>query len=564
MPGKFVFDKKIEKSLKDSGLFVNALFYIPEGSHSPTTSIPSYLVIVSKLAMQKTFIAQLSSSVSTNNIIADNFNKKKEGKTTSLGSFIALENFTSYKAFEKDEDVFKIGRRTGSKPTIFKNIADFRTIKNVSPEEMEHSNNIIYLPRIGNSDVVENPSNFNIKPHNYIQVILENQVSPTYLAKYLNTSLGKLTRESRKVGTTIENITLSSLEDAPLFIPNYQEQISLIEVNNKIENLLLEISEYQNQLWKRPSQTLEINKSIVQYAKDNSIEKWLDSLPFPISSILWKYIATSENKSKVDYLLHFFEAFSEFLSMLLLSAFNQDQQFYKSESHRWINNDGQYEDWIKKATFGGWNNLTANLLKAIRTLINDADKKDIILNLLGKPSSEFLNLITSKGIIPVLENVREYRNDWKGHGGISSEQDNINRLTLLEHELNSLRQVIKGAFDDCRLISATTGNYKNGVFNFKAKELVGNKTPFNEIEVISLKPLDENKLYFVHQNHNEPIELLPFIKFNQESKACYFYNSIQTTNIRWVSFHFEQNSELMEVVDERFEEVLSILKQQSE
>ena len=564
MPGKFVFDKKIEKSLKDSGLFVNALFYIPEGSHSPTTSIPSYLVIVSKLATQKTFIAQLSSSVSTNNIIADNFNKKKEGKTTSLGSFIALENFTSYKAFEKDEDVFKIGRRTGSKPTIFKNIADFRTIKNVSPEEMEHSNNIIYLPRIGNSDVVENPSNFNIKPHNYIQVILENQVSPTYLAKYLNTSLGKLTRESRKVGTTIENITLSSLEDAPLFIPNYQEQISLIEVNNKIENLLLEISEYQNQLWKRPSQAQEINKNIVKYEEDNSIEKWLDSLPFPISSILWKYIAISENKSKVDYLLHFFEAFSEFLSMLLLSAFNQDQQFYKSESHRWINNDGQYEDWIKKATFGGWNNLTANLLKAIRTLINDADKKDIILNLLGKPSSEFLNLITSKGIIPVLENVREYRNDWKGHGGISSEQDNINRLTLLEHELNSLRQVIKGAFDDCRLISATTGNYKNGVFNFKAKELVGNKTPFNEIEVISLKPLDENKLYFVHQNHNEPIELLPFIKFNQESKACYFYNSIQTTNIRWVSFHFEQNSELMEVVDERFEEVLSILKQQSE
>lgn len=195
--------------------------------------------------------------------------------------------------------------------------------------------------------------------------------------------------------------------------------------------------------------------------------------------------------------------------------------------------------------------------------IQDDYKKHIILNLLGKPSREFLNFITSKGIIPVLDNVREYRNDWKGHDGISSEQDNINRLTLLEQELNSLRQVIKGAFDDCRLISTTTGDYKNGVFNFKAKELVGNKTPFNEIEVISLKPLDENKLYFVHQNHNEPIELLPFIKFNQESKACYFYNSIQTTNIRWVSFHFEQSSELMEVVDERFEEVLSILKQQS-
>jgi hypothetical protein len=563
MPGKFVFDKKIEKSLKEFDLFVNALFYLPEGSHS-NTSISSYLVIVSKSATQKTFIAQLSSSTIHNKVIANNFNKHKEGKTTSLGSFIEFDNFTSYKALEKSDDISKIGRKTGLTPTNLKNIATLKTIGNKSTEEIEHSNNMIYLPRIGNSDVVENPSNFNIKPQNYIQLILGNQISPTYLVKYLNTSLGKLTRESRMVGATIQNITLSSLEDAPLFIPSYQEQISLIEVNNKIENLLLEISEYQNQLWKRPNQTKEINKSIVQYEKDNSIEKWLDSLPFPISSILWKYIATSENKSKIDYLLHFFEAFSEFLSMLLLSAFYQDKQFYKSESHRWINNDSQYDDWIKKATFGGWNNLTANLLKASRTLINDPDKKDIIFNLLGKPSSEFLNFITSKKIIPVLENVREYRNDWKGHGGVSSEQDNINRLTLLEQELNSLRQVIQGAFDDCRLISATTGNYKNGVHNYKAKELVGSKTPFNEIKVTSLKALDENKLYLVHQNHNEPIELLPFIKFNQESKACYFYNSIQTTNIRWVSFHFEQNSELMEAVDEKFEEILNILKQQSD
>ena len=71
--------------------------------------------------------------------------------------------------------------------------------------------------------------------------------------------------------------------------------------------------------------------------------------------------------------------------MLILSAFNQDKEFYNSESHRWINNDNQYDDWIKKATFGGWNNLTANLLKSVRTLINsqDPDEKDIFLRSLG-------------------------------------------------------------------------------------------------------------------------------------------------------------------------------------
>ena len=565
MPGKFVFDKKIKKALTEFNLFIDALFYLPEGSHS-NTNIPSYLVVVSKSAAKKTFIAKLSSNGEYNNVIANNFKKNKKGKTISMGSFGIYEDFTSFKALEKSNDLFNLGRRTGLTPTTLKNIASLKTIGKKSVEEIEHSNNMIYIPRVGLSDVVENPADFKIKPHNYIQVILDNQISATYLVKYFNTSLGKLTRESRTVGATIKNITLSSLEDAPLFIPAYQQQISLIDVNNKIDNLLLEISEYKTQLWKRPSQTQEINKSIVMYEKDNSIEKWLDSLPFPISSILWKYVATSESNRKIEYLFHFFEAFSEFLSMLILSSYNQNKQFYNSESHRWINNDKQYDDWIKKATFGGWNNLTANLLKSVRSLINpkDPDKKNIFFDLLGKPSSEFLNLITSKKIIPILENAREYRNDWKGHGGVASEQENINRLTLLEKELNSLRQIIQGAFDDCRLISATTGDYKNGLHNYKAKELVGNKTPFNEIKVISLKPLDKDKLYFVHQNHHKPIELLPFIKFNQESKACYFYNSIKTTNVRWVSFHFEQKSELYEAVDEKFEELFKILEQQGD
>ena len=563
MPGKFVFDKKIKKALTEFNLFIDALFYLPEGSHS-NTNIHSYLVVVSKSAAQKTFIAKLSSNSEYNKVIADNFNKNKKGKTISLGSFVDFEDFLGFKKFEGLDDLLNVGKKTGLTPTTLKKIATLKTIGKKSSDEIEHSNNMIYLPRVGVSDVVENPTDFKIKAQNYIQIILENQISPTYLVKYFNTPLGKLTRKSSMVGTVIENITISSLEDAPLFIPNYQEQIGLIEVNNKIDNLLLKINEHKNQLWKRPTQIKEINKSIVQYEKDNSIEKWLDSLPFPISSILWKYLATSENKRKVEYLFHFFEAFSEFLSMLLLSAYNQDEQFYRSESHRWINNDSQHEDWIKKATFGSWNQLTANLLKATRTLNNEEkEKKDIIFDLLGKPSSEFLNLVNSKKIIPILDTVREYRNDWKGHGGVAGEQENTNRLTLLEKELNSLRQIIQGAFDDCRLISATTGDYKNGIHNYKAKELVGNKTPFNEIKVISLKPLDKDKLYFVHQNHNEPIELLPFIKFNQESKACYFYNSIKTTNVRWVSFHFEQKSELYEAVDEKFEELFKILEQQS-
>lgn len=74
--------------------------------------------------------------------------------------------------------------------------------------------------------------------------------------------------------------------------------------------------------------------------------------PFPISSILWRYYATKDNGKKIEHLFHFFEAFSEFLSMLILSALMQDKEFYKEENHKWIGKDEKFQNWYLRATFG--------------------------------------------------------------------------------------------------------------------------------------------------------------------------------------------------------------------
>ena len=561
MPQKFLYDKRIKRAISDNNISIDAVFYLEEGSHYPITAIPTYLVVASKGDNKSTFTAKLTSDKKSNEIIFKNFINEKDGVKIQLGKFIEFQNFNSFKALEKEDNLFKLGKRTGL-PMISLNEVSIKinTIQDIKKENVVHKTNAIYVPKVGNSAVVYNPSDFNIKPKNYLQIVLNGNVSPVFISNYLNTSIGKISLESRKVGTTIENITISSIKELPLFIPQYQDQIKVIEVNNKIENISLAINELKEELWNRPSFVDKIDKEISAFEKDNSIEKWLDNLPFPISSILWKYYATTNNRNKIEHLLHFFEAFSEFLSLLMLSALNQNPEFYKSESHRWISSDKQYKDWIKKATFGGWNNLTASLAKATRTLLNEKENKEIVLSLFGNPSNEFLDFITNKRVITILEEVREYRNKWKGHGGVSSNQEDLNRVTLLEQKLNNLRQEIKDAFSNCKLIVADNSKYKNGVFIYKAKELVGIRTPFNEVEIESLIPLDESKLYLLHENQNKPIELLPFIKYNQDSKACYFYNSIESNDIRFVSFHFEKNSEFTEVLDDKFEEVLAILR----
>ena len=89
--------------------------------------------------------------------------------------------------------------------------------------------------------------------------------------------------------------------------------------------------------------------------------------------------------------------------------------------------------------------------------------------------------------------------------------------------------------------------------------LVGNRIPFNEIDVESIRPMDTAKLYMLHEGQNTPVELLPFIKYDNISKACYYYNKIESGNSRWISFHYEKNSELKIPLDNKFEEVLAIL-----
>jgi len=437
-------------------------------------------------------------------------------------------------------------------------IDDISLLKEDSKDEVTHINNSIYIPKVGRSEVINEPSEMKMKPKNYFQIVVNpDKANSIFLSNYFNTPLGELSLESLKVETVISNLTKSQLLKANLFIPDLETQLNIVNTNNRIEQLALNINGLKIKLWKQPKTIASIHKELLSFEKDDKIELWIDTLPFPISAVLWKYYATNENNKKVEHLLHFFEAFSEFLSMIMLSAFNQNKDFYNAESHRWLSIE---DKWYLKSDFGGWNNLTASLAKATRTLLNEKDNSKLCAEVFGNPSKEFFNFVTSKGIINLLNDVREYRNKWKGHGGVSSEQENKNRVTILEQKLTELRALIREGFSDCRLISATTNTYSNGVYTFKAKELIGNRTPFNEIEIESLIPLDVSKLYFIHSGQNRPIELLPFIKYNQEAKACYFYNSIEGSNVRWVSFHYEEISELNEQLDEKFNEILNILK----
>jgi hypothetical protein len=169
-------------------------------------------------------------------------------------------------------------------------------------------------------------------------------------------------------------------------------------------------------------------------------------------------------------------------------------------------------------------------------------------------------MISNKRIVNLLIEVADFRNKWKGHGGITSEEENYQRLVILENQLNELRRNIADAFEDCKILSPITSSYENGVFIYKVKELIGARTPFNEITVNSLVPLDRKKLYLFNAELSRPLELLPFIKFVEMSEAIYFYTSIESRKVRWVSYHFEKEAELNQPIEDELFKVFDFLK----
>jgi len=558
----FLMDDKGKEALKKQGLFVDAVFSIPSGAFAPMTNIPSNLILISKQIKEKTFVAEISQDDTANKTILQSFKNQKEAKAIQLGCFVDFLEFKSLNALISEKEMQELVKRIGYPPILLTDISkSINALKVENADEVEHLTNSIYLPKVGNSPVVASLSELKIKPKNYYQIQLdETKANAIYVANYFNTPVGKKLRESLEVGAVIPQISKSQLSKCVFFLPDLSTQAELIEVDSKIQQFSFRLDELRRNLWKQPKSYKSISKELKTINQEEKLEYWIDKLPFPISSILWRYYATKDNSKKIEHLFHFFEAFSEFLSMLMLSALVQDKEFYKAESHKWIDKDEKFQNWYLRATFGNWNILTSRLSKAIREYLSDNDKKEYCKSLFGNPTEAFLSMITSKGIINVLIEVANLRNKWKGHGGITSEEENNQRVLTLEQQLNEFRKHIADAFEDTRMLSPTTSSFEDGVFTFNAKELIGARTPFNEVTIKSLIPLDRKKLYLCNSEQTKPLELLPFIKFVEASDAIYFYTSIESKDVRWVSYHFDKEAELKQPADNELFKAFDFLK----
>lgn len=561
-PRFFIDSKKnsVRDTLTKLGLFIDAAFYLPSGMIEGA-GVATYLIVITRDKPEKLFLGELNNVQEIQDLLK-HWDNRIEAKVPSIGMLVDIEDFRSYTHEIKSREAIRLARRAGLDKIFLKEIALEINLCGENLESgFEQKANSIYLPLMNYSQVVSSLADLQVKPQHYVQLVLNPQkANSDYVAHFLNTDLGRTIRESMSFEFTIARLKKSDLENALIYLPLYDKQINIIEIQNQISNLKAQLNSIENELWQYPLKHDNVQKSLNKVNQNESIEQWIDKLPFPIASILRLYHATVDEKDKVEHLLNFFEALTQFIFTILLSAIMTDKDFFEKEKH-----SGADLDKLAVSSFGSWLRISEQFAKTVRRELSskNADNRERCMSMFRRRRTDLIEMLTTKKLFQVLNVALSYRNDWKGHGGVTSKKEANRRKVLLENELHKIRDIIGDGFDNTLLIRPESSELIEGVFHYRVHLLKGSQTIFKEEVINSTISLDSSKLYLLEDGHSVSLELKPFIRLmpspSTEENACYFYNRIDKDGTRWISYHFDKKPEEY-TQDNTIKSIISLLK----
>jgi hypothetical protein len=240
-----------EDLLNDNSLYVSAIFNGIDHPITGMSSITPVFVILKRSKPESVFVASLTSKEQGNDVFL-NYQNAIDGQNLQDGFFI--ENKT-FKGFQN----IIIKQQINGLETQFKGYAETQLGKialeiNTASTGKEHveKDNSIFIPKVGNSAVKTSIQDLSIKHHNYIQVVLKEDVDNTYVAAFYRSQIGKLILQELATGTTIPNITKKSLITAVVVLPPVEEQKIIVNTQKKLNLLKDNIKSFEDELALNP------------------------------------------------------------------------------------------------------------------------------------------------------------------------------------------------------------------------------------------------------------------------------------------------------------------------
>ena len=303
-----------------------------------------------------------------------------------------------------------------------------------------------------------------------------------------------------------------------------------------------------------------LKPSRVYQTADEGLVPWADTLPFPLASILWHYEGEPDEGGKVDYLLKFFEALAQFVATVLLSACITDRELFDVNRSA-LFDGGQRPLDLQRASFGAWVELAKRLARILRAVLEAEGGEERSCELFKTRDLELVEALTAKELASIFHHACDRRNSWTGHGGVAGQHVQRERLRDLDDLLVRTRAVLGWSFETWTLLKPGPMTRSGKIFDLTTTTLKGTNSVFRRQQLKLTEALDTARLYLLNDGNLRALELVPFIRViagNTGQDACYFYNRVEGAEVRWVSYHFHADPELL-LPDEDVIELLATL-----
>jgi hypothetical protein len=461
-------------------------------------------------------------------------------KIPTQGRIVNPETFRSFDALVAEDTARQMAQRRGLVEKSFSEVVlDFYCPRH-RPEftPCEEHPDAVYLPLMITTDATTSQAALPEHFKSYAQLIVDSEIAlPEYLAHLFNTPLGHALRKTVMQGTAMSQISLRELQTMTLYLPPRKDQLRVLEASRQIKILRSELGELESKLWDQPRKSSEILKDLGNINHKERFQDWVESLPFPLASILWAYCTVDQtDKEKYERLLFFFESLATFCATILLSACRPNPEIWVPAKKKIAKSLAEQSLSLSTPTFGLWRAVLGVLSKAARTLLNGKPKdRTICLNLFRSSNREPLDKICSGDLVTILQDTNTYRNRWKGHSGSVTTKEAKSRHTQARDQLDKFRQFFGTVFTQYELIRPGNPQVLTGpVFQYPADRVMGCNTILKSHSIKLIEPAVSGHLYCFSPGQRRALKLYPFFQLvGAPQTACYFFNRIEEGSVSY-------------------------------
>lgn len=311
----------------ERGWHLTAAISVDRG-FSPITSLQSSIAVFETQPTEQLFVARLDERTTTAALVANLLARRPETVNFHLG----LLTDRSYRSWQTLVVQRELAEAFGADELIaLATVGRLRTVTLRANRDYEPPDNAVFVPGIGMGDVTTYPPAYEGRSgYRLLEVQLDpDRARAEYVAALLSSPVGKCLREASSRGSTLPHVDVAALSSVRIPLPSLVAQQEAIAAAGHLASMEATVERLRSDLWRRPEKAKRVVEQLEQAARLDPVRRWLESMPYPLASVLQRYVALRDPEARVQSLVNFFEAMAQFGCAVLLSVFRADDVLFE-------------------------------------------------------------------------------------------------------------------------------------------------------------------------------------------------------------------------------------------